>query len=148
VGVVGVVGRGDGVQRALATADDDRGQLVVTMRIGTVLHGSPPTRRSRPLGWCSRTARGRLFGNTETSTQSWRTARFWYYQNSATLTSMGEKRKPGRPATGRDPVRSIRIDDERWGKVTKAAEEDNTTNTEIVKRGIDEYLDKRDQQQK
>jgi hypothetical protein len=56
---------------------------------------------------------------------------------------MSEKRKPGRPATGRDPVRSIRIDDDRWGKVTKAAEDDDTTNTEIVKRAIDEHLDKR-----
>jgi len=54
------------------------------------------------------------------------------------------KRRPGRPATGRDPVRSIRIDDERWGRVAEAAEEDGTSSTEIVKRAIDEHLDRRD----
>jgi predicted transcriptional regulator len=48
-----------------------------------------------------------------------------------------------RPRTGETPVRHIRIDDERWGKVKKAAEEDNTTSTEIVKRAIDEHLDRR-----
>jgi hypothetical protein len=54
-----------------------------------------------------------------------------------------EKRRRGRPATGRDPVRSVRIDDGRWSKVGEAAEEDGTTKSEVVKRAIDEHLDRR-----
>ena len=51
-----------------------------------------------------------------------------------------------RPRTGETPRRFIRIDDERWSKVRKAAAEDGTTSTEIVKRAIDEHLDRRDQE--
>ena len=58
---------------------------------------------------------------------------------------MGEKRRPGRPATGRDPVRGVRIDDVTWQRVEKAAEEDNTTSSAVVRRAVTEHLDKRDQ---
>jgi predicted transcriptional regulator len=53
-----------------------------------------------------------------------------------------------RPATGETPRRFIRIDDERWGKVQEAAQEDSTTSTEIVKRAIDEHLARRERQKR
>lgn len=40
------------------------------------------------------------------------------------------------------PLRSLRIDDERWRKLTFSAEDNNTTITAILKDLIDEYLEK------
>lgn len=57
---------------------------------------------------------------------------------------MANKKKLGRPATGQDRVRGIRIDDETWGRVEKAAKEDNTTNSNVVRRAVTEHLDRRD----
>lgn len=53
-----------------------------------------------------------------------------------------------RPRTGETPIRHVRIDDERWGKVEQAAKEDGTTNTEIVRRAIDEHITKRERKKR
>ncbi len=48
-----------------------------------------------------------------------------------------------RPATGKTPVRNVRIGDEIWEQVERAAEEDSTTATAIVKEALLEYIAKR-----
>lgn len=42
------------------------------------------------------------------------------------------------------PLRSLRIDNERWDRLAFAAEDNNTTITAILKDLIDEYLEKED----
>lgn len=42
------------------------------------------------------------------------------------------------------PLRSFRLDDERWDRLLFAAEDNNTTITAILKDLIDEYLEKED----
>jgi predicted transcriptional regulator len=59
---------------------------------------------------------------------------------------MAEKRRPGRPATGQDRTRGVRIDDKTWGRVEQAAEEDGTTSSAVVRRAVTEHLDRRDQE--
>jgi len=48
-----------------------------------------------------------------------------------------------RPKTGVTPVRHIRLGDEIWEQVERAAAEDNTTATAIVKAALAEYMAKR-----
>ncbi len=38
------------------------------------------------------------------------------------------------------PLRSLRIDDQRWDRLLIAAEDNNTTISEILRELIDEYL--------
>lgn len=61
-----------------------------------------------------------------------------------TLTS----RRPDvpRPATGKTPVRNVRIGDEIWEQVERAAHEDGTTASAIVKEALLEYAAKRAKQ--
>lgn len=58
--------------------------------------------------------------------------------------------RPGmpRPKTGVTPVRHIRIGDEIWEQVERAAEEDSTTATAIVKTALLEHLAKRAKQRR
>lgn len=51
-----------------------------------------------------------------------------------------------RPKTGVTPVRHIRLGDEIWEQVERAAEEDETTATAIVKTALAEYMAKRAKQ--
>lgn len=51
-----------------------------------------------------------------------------------------------RPATGKTPVRNVRIGDEIWEQVERAADEDGTTVTAIVKAALLEYVAKRAKQ--
>ncbi len=51
-----------------------------------------------------------------------------------------------RPATGKTPVRNIRIGDEIWEQVERAAHEDGTTASAIVKEALLEYVAKRAKQ--
>lgn len=51
-----------------------------------------------------------------------------------------------RPATGKTPVRNVRIGDEIWEQVERAAHEDGTTATAIVKEALLEYVAKRAKQ--
>lgn len=53
-----------------------------------------------------------------------------------------------RPATGRTPVRHIRIGDEIWEQVVRLADLDQTTATEIVKTALREYIAKRRRQER
>lgn len=48
-----------------------------------------------------------------------------------------------RPATGKTPVRHIRLGDEIWEPIERAAREDGTTATAIVKAALAEYMAKR-----
>lgn len=48
-----------------------------------------------------------------------------------------------RPRTGTTPVRHLRIGDEIWEQVERAAGEDGTTATAIVKEALADYLAKR-----
>jgi predicted DNA-binding protein len=57
---------------------------------------------------------------------------------------VAEKRKPGRPATGQDRTRGVRIDDETWSRVEKAAKDEGTTNSAVIRRAVVEHLDKLD----
>jgi hypothetical protein len=61
-----------------------------------------------------------------------------------TLTS----RRPDvpRPATGKTPVRNVRIGDEIWSQIQLAAQEDSTTDTAIVKQALLDYIAKRAKQ--
>lgn len=53
-----------------------------------------------------------------------------------------------RPRTGETPVRHIRLGDEIWEPVVRAAEEDGTTATEIVKIALAEHMAKRARQKR
>lgn len=53
-----------------------------------------------------------------------------------------------RPKTGVTPVRHIRLGDEIWEQVERAAEEDETTATAIVKTALAEYMAKRARQRR
>lgn len=48
-----------------------------------------------------------------------------------------------RPPTGQTPLRSIRVGDEIWEHVERAAEEDGTTTAHIVRQALLEYAAKR-----
>lgn len=52
----------------------------------------------------------------------------------------------GRPRKGDEalPQRGVRIDDATWKRVGKAAEEDGTTRSEVVRKAVVEHLDRRD----
>ena len=43
------------------------------------------------------------------------------------------------------PLRSFRLDDERWDRLLFAAEDNNTTISEILRELIDEYLKENEQ---
>ena len=43
------------------------------------------------------------------------------------------------------PLRSLRIDDERWDRLLFAAEDNNTTISEILRELIDQYLKEHEQ---
>lgn len=45
---------------------------------------------------------------------------------------MTDKRKIGRPATGRDPVRSVRMPEERWEALGKKAKDAGTDRAKVV----------------
>jgi hypothetical protein len=47
------------------------------------------------------------------------------------------KRKPGRPATGKDPLFAIRIPVELMARVEAWAKQDNLTRSEAIRRLID-----------
>ncbi|MFC4006576.1 hypothetical protein ACFOY2_05045 [Nonomuraea purpurea] len=51
-----------------------------------------------------------------------------------------------RPATGKTPVRNVRVGDEIWEQVERAADEDDTTASAIVKEALLEYVAKRAKQ--
>lgn len=53
-----------------------------------------------------------------------------------------------RPKTGETPVRHMRLGDEIWEQVERAASEDQTTNTAIVKTALMEYMAKRAKQRR
>lgn len=53
-----------------------------------------------------------------------------------------------RPKTGETPVRHIRLGDEIWDQVERAAGEDGTTATAIVKVALAEYMAKRARQRR
>jgi hypothetical protein len=53
-----------------------------------------------------------------------------------------------RPKTGVTPVRHIRLGDEIWELVERAAHEDETTATAIVKEALAEYMAKRARQRR
>lgn len=48
-----------------------------------------------------------------------------------------------RPATGRTPVRHVRIGDEIWEQVERIADQDDTTLTDVVRTALTEYIAKR-----
>ena len=52
-----------------------------------------------------------------------------------------------RPKTGETPVRHIRLGNEIWELVERAANEDGTTATAIVKTALADYMAKRAKQQ-
>lgn len=43
-----------------------------------------------------------------------------------------QKRKPGRPATGKTPVQGVRVPDERWQKLGEAAKRAGTDRSKVV----------------
>ena len=47
-----------------------------------------------------------------------------------------EKRRPGRPATGKTPMRYFRMDDDDWAAVEKAAETAGKTTSAFVREAI------------
>lgn len=49
-----------------------------------------------------------------------------------------EKRRPGRPATGKTPVRSLRVGDV-WDRAKAKAEAEGETITDVVERLLTEY---------
>lgn len=52
-----------------------------------------------------------------------------------------------RPATGKTPKRSVRIDDARWAAAKAKAEREGKTVSDVLKECIDKYVedDKRDE---
>lgn len=48
-----------------------------------------------------------------------------------------------RPKTGTTPIRHIRLGDEIWEQVEWIASEDGSTNTDVVKTALQEYIAKR-----
>lgn len=53
---------------------------------------------------------------------------------------MADKRKPGRPATGADPVRGVRISDKKWDKFKKATEDADTDRSKAVNDFVGWYI--------
>ena len=53
-----------------------------------------------------------------------------------------------RPKTGETPIRRVRLGDEIWEQVERAAAEDGTTNTAIVKEALADYFAKRARQRR
>jgi metal-responsive CopG/Arc/MetJ family transcriptional regulator len=47
------------------------------------------------------------------------------------------KKKPGRPATGRDTLYGVRIDDELMGKIQKWAAANSATRSEAIRRLVE-----------
>ena len=45
---------------------------------------------------------------------------------------MTEKRRPGRPATGRTPAHSIRMPDERWEAVDEKAKDAGSDRSKVI----------------
>lgn len=45
---------------------------------------------------------------------------------------MGEKRKPGRPATGQKPQHTVRMSDERWNALGEKAEQARTDRGKVL----------------
>lgn len=45
---------------------------------------------------------------------------------------MGEKRKMGRPATGRDPTHSVRMSGKRWDKLAEDAERAGSDRSKVI----------------
>lgn len=48
-----------------------------------------------------------------------------------------------RPKTGQTPVRYVRLGDEIWERVEWIADQDGSTNTDVVKIALQEYIAKR-----
>jgi hypothetical protein len=46
----------------------------------------------------------------------------------------GQKRRPGRPATGQTPKRYFRMDDDDWERIVKASDKTGETASEYVRR--------------
>lgn len=53
-----------------------------------------------------------------------------------------------RPKTGETPIRRVRLGDEIWEQVERAAREDDTSNTAIVKTALADYMAKRARQRR
>jgi metal-responsive CopG/Arc/MetJ family transcriptional regulator len=53
----------------------------------------------------------------------------------------------GRPRIGDEPqeTRSVSMDGETWKRVDRAAQEDGTTRSAVIRQAVTEHLDKRDQ---
>jgi len=54
----------------------------------------------------------------------------------------------GRPRIGDEPqeTRSVSMDRETWERVDRAAQEDGTTRSAVIRQAITEHMDERDQQ--
>ncbi|WP_143254520.1 hypothetical protein [Amycolatopsis azurea] len=57
---------------------------------------------------------------------------------------MSDKRKPGRPATGQTPARSIKMPDERWKNLGKAAERAGSDRSKVLNDFAAWYTDEED----
>lgn len=53
-----------------------------------------------------------------------------------------------RPKTGQTPIRHVRLGDEIWEQVERAAAEDESNNTAIVRQALLEYFAKRAKQRR
>lgn len=56
------------------------------------------------------------------------------------MADKGEKRKPGRPATGVDPVRGVRVPDKRWRKFDEDTKTAGTDRSKAVNDFIGWYV--------
>ncbi len=49
-------------------------------------------------------------------------------------------RMVGRPATGKTPLRNIRVPDDLWDAAKQKAQAEGTTLTEVIKRALTRYV--------
>ena len=56
----------------------------------------------------------------------------------------------GRPRIGDEPqeTRSVSMDRETWERVDRAAQEDGTTRSAVIRQAVTEHLDQRDQERR
>ena len=65
-------------------------------------------------------------------------ARFSYYV--LPMTPPPVKRKRGRPTTGMDPVRTLRLPDELWQAVERLAKAQELSRSELIRVAVADYL--------
>lgn len=53
---------------------------------------------------------------------------------------IGDDGRMGRPATGKTPVRNLRVPDEIWDAALAKAQAEGTTLTEVIKRYLTRYI--------